>query len=400
MRVLIADDDSLCRKVLTTLLERAHHEVVPFQEGASALTALLAPDPPPVAILDWMMPGYTGVELCTRLRAANLKVRPYVIMHSVRGRKEDIIAGLDAGADDYLPKPVNSAELLARLRAAERITHYQRELSRRVAELQGLVQRYQLLGEMAGRQSARAGAASTPAVVKSADEQTLPELSEREIDGIVVRTLSELGLGEAEVKSAPMLQPEQPALLTAWAGLILVKDQIWVDLLLEASDAEVAKICERTLRRQPGHEEGRPEVLAETHTILSGALKAAIQAKGGRVLAPLLSRVRFNDTTEPVPPLDTSRRSHLFSFGDCSLRLTVVPSRCAPRRKGPEQLHPLDVLAEPLFLPEMPDVPLFNQGALLNEHYIERLASLGAGRKGELTVPVFEPSGLAEFFCD
>ena len=392
MRVLIADDDSLCRKVLTTLLERAHHEVVPFQEGASALKALLAPDSPPVAILDWMMPGYTGVELCAKLRAADLTVRPYVIMHSARGQKSDIIAGLDAGADDYLPKPVNWAELLARLRAAVRIIHYQRELGRHVVELEGLVQRYKLLGEMVGRQRLQPEAVSVGGA-ESGAEQTLPELTDHEMDAIVVRTLSELGLGEAEARPAP------PARLTAWASLILVKDQIWVDLLLEASGAEVARICERALRRQPGHEEERREILAETHTILSTALKAALQAKGGRVLAPLLSRVRAHDATNPLPPVGRSGRSRVFSLGDFSLRLTVVPSHCAPREKGPAQLHPLDVLAAPLFLPKMPDLPLFKEGVLLNEHYIKRLATLEAPRAAGLTVPVFEPSELAEYFC-
>jgi phosphoserine phosphatase RsbU/P len=145
MKILVADDDAVCRTILTNLLQKADHEVVPCVDGSSALTALLAPDAPPVAILDWMMPGLDGLEVCTKLRSANLKQRPYVIIQSARREKTDIVAGLDSGADDYLPKPLNSAELLARLRVAERTIGYQSELKQQIDEMELLIQRYNLL---------------------------------------------------------------------------------------------------------------------------------------------------------------------------------------------------------------------------------------------------------------
>jgi hypothetical protein len=207
-----------------------------------------------------------------------------------------------------------------------------------------------------------------------------------------------LGLGETRGKLVTQPSAYQAAPFTAWAGIILPKENIWIDLLLEASADEMEKLCEKSLHRA-GRGEEVQGVLAETQTILSAALKAAILTKGGKVLAPLLSRVRFTQTIERSMPLIPNHRSHVFTFGDCSLGLTLVVNQCRPQRKEPEQLHPLDILAEPVFHSQMPEVPLFNQGAILNERYIERLAAMALDETNGLLVPVFEPSEIAQYFC-
>ena len=120
MRVLIADDDRIWRVLLERTLTRLGHEVVVVVDGTQALTALLAAGGPRLAILDWMMPGIDGLEVCRRVRE-----RPapyvYVVLLTSRDRPEDLVAGLDAGADDFLVKPFNPIELRARLRSGERI---------------------------------------------------------------------------------------------------------------------------------------------------------------------------------------------------------------------------------------------------------------------------------------
>jgi sigma-B regulation protein RsbU (phosphoserine phosphatase) len=394
MRILVADDDPVCRKVLTSLLHRAQHEAVPFLDGASALAALLAQDAPAVAILDWMMPGLGGLDVCARLRAANLRLRPYVIIHSARREKEDIVTGLDSGADDYLPKPVNSAELLARLRVAERTMTYQRELNQHIEEMELLFQRYNLLGEIVGRQTRETGVFPVTPTVAGIPTA----LTDSEIEGVVVQTLTELGLGETNGRLVAQSGPYIAAPFTAWVGIILPKEHIWMDLLLEASRAEMEKLCEKSLHRA-GNGEELQGVLAETQTILCAALKSAIQTKGGKVLAPLLSRVRFTQTVERTMPLIPDRRSYAFNFGDCSLGLTLVINQCRPRRKEPEQLRPLDILAEPVFLSGMPGMPLFGQGTILNQRYIERLATMALDETNGILVTVFEPSEIARYFC-
>ena len=137
MRILIADDDLVSRRLLERTLVSQGHEVTAVGDGLAAIAALLAPDGPRLAILDWMMPGATGLEVCRQVRA-----RPapyvYVLLLTARGRREDVVTGLDAGADDFLTKPFDALELRARLRPGERIVDLQEGLIRAREELREL----------------------------------------------------------------------------------------------------------------------------------------------------------------------------------------------------------------------------------------------------------------------
>ncbi len=135
MRILIAEDDFTSRNLLKTLLARRGHEVVATVNGAEAWEAMQRPDAPRLAILDWMMPEIDGVDLCRRIRARKTDRPPYVIMVTTKGEKTDIIAGLEAGADDYLPKPYNPGELHARVNVGLRMIEMQDMLAGKIEEL-------------------------------------------------------------------------------------------------------------------------------------------------------------------------------------------------------------------------------------------------------------------------
>ena len=120
-KILIADDDKLSRRLLQTTLEKTGYEVVAVEDGVTAARMLSQVDAPRLALLDWMMPGVDGPGV---IRAVRLRAdMPYVhmILLTSRQSQEDIIAGLESGADDYLTKPFNPEELRARLRTGERI---------------------------------------------------------------------------------------------------------------------------------------------------------------------------------------------------------------------------------------------------------------------------------------
>ena len=127
MRILIADDEMISRKLLEATLVRLEHEVVAVTDGTSAIKALLQSGGPRLAILDWMMPGATGLEVC---RAVREKAEAYVYTILITGRDgaDDMITGLDAGADDFLTKPFNVGELRARLRSGTRVLELQSNL--------------------------------------------------------------------------------------------------------------------------------------------------------------------------------------------------------------------------------------------------------------------------------
>jgi two-component system, cell cycle response regulator len=128
VRVLIAEDDPVSRRVLETMLMRWGYETVVACDGSQAWARLNVPDPPPLAILDWMMPGMSGLDVCQLVRQTRRSEYVYIILLTARGRMEDIIEGMNAGADDYITKPFDSGELKVRLRAAKRILDLQAEL--------------------------------------------------------------------------------------------------------------------------------------------------------------------------------------------------------------------------------------------------------------------------------
>ena len=136
MRILIAEDDKTSCNVLNALLTKQGYEVVETVDGAQALQALRKPDAPSLAILDWMMPEMDGPEVVRRIRAVPADQPPYIIMLTVKNEKMDIIAGLDAGADDYLAKPYDTGELYARVNVGRRILALQAAMAEKVHQLQ------------------------------------------------------------------------------------------------------------------------------------------------------------------------------------------------------------------------------------------------------------------------
>jgi two-component system cell cycle response regulator len=128
VKILIADDDALSRRLLEKTLERAGYEVTPVANGREAVERLSEPDAPRLALLDWMMPVLDGLGVCNQVRKGRDQSYVYIILLTSRESKEDIVAGLESGADDYLVKPFNADELKARLRTGERILHLEDRL--------------------------------------------------------------------------------------------------------------------------------------------------------------------------------------------------------------------------------------------------------------------------------
>jgi DNA-binding response OmpR family regulator len=136
MRILIADDEPISRTILERTAKSRGHEVIAVADGLSAWKILQQDDAPKLAILDWVMPGLEGPEVCRLARALGQPVATYMILLTSKDNPEDIVAGLDSGADDYVTKPFNRAELQSRIRVGERVVGLQMGLAERVQELQ------------------------------------------------------------------------------------------------------------------------------------------------------------------------------------------------------------------------------------------------------------------------
>jgi CheY-like chemotaxis protein len=145
VQVLIAEDDPISLQVLRRTLVCWGYEVTAVADGAAAWTRLQGPNPPALAVLDWLMPGIDGVELCRRIRQLPQQQSVHVILLTGRTSKEDIVAGFEAGADDYLIKPFDPLELQARLNVGRRLAGLQRRLAQRVNELEAALSRVKQL---------------------------------------------------------------------------------------------------------------------------------------------------------------------------------------------------------------------------------------------------------------
>jgi two-component system, cell cycle response regulator len=130
VKILIAEDVRIAARLLESQLTKWGYEVIVARDGAEAWSILERPDAPRLAILDWMMPIIDGPEVCRRIRAQAQEPYIYTLLLTGKQRTEDVVEGLDAGADDYLTKPFDAQELRVRLRTGIRIVELQRELVR------------------------------------------------------------------------------------------------------------------------------------------------------------------------------------------------------------------------------------------------------------------------------
>lgn len=127
-RVFVAEDDPVSRRVVVALLQKWGYQVKAATDGTEAWQELQSSDAPRLVLLDWMMPGLEGVEICRRIRAETTRPYAYIVLITALGQKQNQLTALEAGADDYLVKPFDGAELRARLHVGRRILAAQDEL--------------------------------------------------------------------------------------------------------------------------------------------------------------------------------------------------------------------------------------------------------------------------------
>ncbi|HEV3263488.1 MAG TPA: response regulator [Gemmataceae bacterium] len=153
MKILVAEDNHFYRRMLEATLTEWGYQVLATDEGLAAWQVLQQKDAPKLAILDWMMPGMDGLELCRKVRGVSRPEPTYIILLTAKGGRENIIAGLEGGADDYISKPFDREELHARLQVGLRIVGLQTSLAARVRELEDALsgaQKMEAIGRLAG----------------------------------------------------------------------------------------------------------------------------------------------------------------------------------------------------------------------------------------------------------
>jgi DNA-binding response OmpR family regulator len=145
MRILVAEDQAVSRHILVANLRQWGYDVTAVEHGTRAWEALQAPEAPQLAILDWLMPGMDGIEICRQIRQGPQNRPIYLILLTARRGQEDKVHGLQSGADDYITKPFNREELRARVEVGIRVLELQGTLAQRVRELEVALSRVKTL---------------------------------------------------------------------------------------------------------------------------------------------------------------------------------------------------------------------------------------------------------------
>jgi DNA-binding response OmpR family regulator len=135
VKILIAEDEYTTRLMVQVCLENWGYSIESVEDGKKAWDIINQKNPPQIAVLDWEMPGISGIDLCRKIKSLDRSSPIHVILLTARDSKNDISQGFEAGADDYITKPFNDDELGARIRVAERIVTIQSSLNSSLEEL-------------------------------------------------------------------------------------------------------------------------------------------------------------------------------------------------------------------------------------------------------------------------
>lgn len=339
MRVLIADDSDTQRAQLAGLLRRAGHAVVEFSDGKAALDALLEPSGPHVALLDWEMPGLDGIEVCRSVRAAELAIRPHLILLTARSERDDAVEGLRAGADDFLSKPPFPAELMARLKVGQRTVELQLELAQRTKVLEQALGRLDAVSVVASRLGLE------------------PASTVERFEAILERELTTLSRGLAPGTGA--------GLSRAHAALVLRDEATWVDVVLEQTGAGSLAV-------------------QDLLTLVVQRSLEAMRAAQRDVLSPFGSRL-LRQT--PVPS------STPVQVGDWRLWIDRQPLEAAEQPFS--KLGPDLVLLRGLKPPSMAGGEVLQAGTVLTASHLQRSRVFFQGQDAEVGVEVATPSPYA-----
>lgn len=145
VKVLLAEDDVISRKFIKTALEKWGYSVKAVSDGERAWNILKEIDSPQLTIFDWMMPEMSGIELCKKIRKSDKDFYTYIIMLTSLSESNNIVDGLDAGADDYMVKPFNLRELRARIQVGVRVLDLERTLTDHVNKLEEALKKVDIL---------------------------------------------------------------------------------------------------------------------------------------------------------------------------------------------------------------------------------------------------------------
>lgn len=378
-KVLVAEDSTTQRKLFAALLGQLSLEPVEAANGTEALEVLLRPDGPRVALLDWEMPGLSGVEVCRKVREAPLAVRPHLILVTGRSERKDVVEALQAGADDYLSKPPDPGELQARINVGLRNLGLQRELQQRIEQLEGALRRLDVVGAVAAQVSGR------PAV--SAARRTGALRAELEaLDAI--RSLPERFA--SVISSFRSTEDPPPPSTELWAHLALAlpAQGAWLDVTLQVSRALARAAFERLTGTSATTDQSLLDGVSDVLSLVMRGVQQQLEGHGVEVIKALGARGFVGAAATPDVP-------HRLSLDDGGWGLQLFETPTAVERPAFHALKPGTVLVQSLTPPGLPSVEVLVKGTLLKPSYLARAGTFFKGDAAQTPVQVMAPSAFS-----
>ncbi len=373
MKVLVADDNESQRRLFAALLRELGLEIIEAASGAEALDYLLRKDGPPVALLDWEMPGLSGVEVVQKVREAALEVRPHLLLVTARTDRADAVQALQAGADDFISKPPHPPELRARVEVGLRNVKLQQELQLRIDELKSTLRRLDVVGALAAQEAPKGPQAKREGSLQPSLEaldavRALPE-----------RLASVVGnLGGAETPDA---KPE----LWAHLSLALPAQAAWLDVTLEVSRGIAASAVEKLIGQKASNDQGLLDCVSDVLTLVMRGFQQQLEAHGIDVLKAHPSKGWVGRATMPASP-------HLLvlTHAGWTLRLLETPTEVRTPKFG--ELQPGCMLVNSLVPPQLPNVEVLAKATVLKPSYLSRASAFFKGEAAQTTVTVMTSS--------
>lgn len=377
-KVLVAEDSVTQRKLLAGLLRQLELEPVEAATGTEALDFLLRPDGPRVALIDWEMPGLSGVEVCQKVRASTLPVRPHLILVTGRSERSDVVQALEAGADDCLTKPPHPAELQARVQVGLRNVRLQQELGERIEQLEGALRQLEVVGGVAAKSHGR------PATVGARKTGALR--AELEVLDAVRELPQRFATVVSTFKSAD--GPPQAPELWAHLSLALPAQGAWLDVTLEVSRALAAEAFNRLSGNLATNDQSLLDGVADVLTLVMRGFQGQLEELGVPVLKPLVSRAFIGAVAMPDA-------AHRLTLEEAGWTLRLLDSAAPVRAAQFQALQPGSVLVQSLTPPQLPDVEVLAKGTQLKPSYLTRASAFFRGAAAQTEVSVVDPSDFA-----
>ncbi len=380
MRVLLADDDSTARQILTSVFKRLGHQPTAVEDGSKALHAALQEPYPEIIVLDWMMPGLTGPDVARKIRESGkqLPFRPYIIVLTAKKERTAIAAALDAGADDFLVKPPDAIELAARLRVAERMLLHEIELRANIAQLTRMNERHALLGELVAMQHAP-GADALAASFNRGEFQDSITMAFRQFKTAIL-----------PVDQARDVVFHNP--LSVWDAVVLPRHGVWIDIILDIAQTTARQVFEQSLHRAPATTRELESFIIEAHSFVRKIIQAQLATNSLESIAPFTATV----TTADRDHAEEGNRTYYYSTEHGPLRVVVVHSMCKAVDKTAQEIETFDLL--PRGFPANAPIPIVRPNTAVDNGLRHRLRHFAADLAEPLGVPTIEPSETARWF--